>query len=645
MNNKWRQFTKELSNLVFFWFFGVVFFFIYRVAFILLYSNEIGTEVTPNDYYQALFTGFRFDCTAVSYFILIPLVSLLFLSYFSLFGIIRKVRKTFQILFVILSSINCLVTLNYYSEYSSQYNNFLFMGMFDDDKKAIAKTIVEYFNPVLNLSILTVVIVISLLIFKFFEKKERIFGWLSKINGLSGKIVLVLLTIFLFVSNIRGTFYGRPIIRKWAAVTSDNFLNKTIINPYRMIKYAYDDYKEFNKIGDTNPYGDCNMDAEELLMSLRKEAKGVKQERHKQIFLVIMESYDSWPLMDKYKPLKLSENLSNIANHGVHFTNFLPAYNATFYAYGCITTGIPYCGISINQVASMHEPYLTSIFSQFKKLGYKTKFFYGGFLSWQNVGEFTKHMECDEIYSGIDMGGKSESGEWGVEDEKLFDLVVAKTDEDEYSFNIILTSSYHAPYSIDVRSKGFPYEKVSDLPKEMQQYYKDGMGFPEMGHLWYGDWAIGQFMNKAEQKFGNALYAFTGDHYGRRFLSRTPNLYERSSVPLILYGNGISANKLSTPGSHIDIMPTLIELEAHKGFEYYSFGEDMFNPDKKTGFGFGKIITENKLYEMPKDNKYILLNLDDDTDQFCDTVPYIVDYKDCMRRSWSYTMQKGFSTK
>lgn len=638
--SKWDGFIKELSNLLFFWIFGVLFFLIYRLIFIALYANEIGQKAVFKDFYLALFTGFRFDCTAISYFMLIPLICLLGLSFFSLFGLIKKIRQGFQILFVVLSSINCLVTLNYYSEYSSQYNNFLFMGMFDDDKKAIAKTIVEYFNPVLNLSILIVVILACLIILRFFEKREFIYRQLIGLKNKASRTMLVILVLFLFVSNIRGTFYGRPIIRKWAAVTTDSFLNKTIINPYRMIKYAYDDYKEFNKIGNHNPYGDSELTEEELLQTLKKESVGTNVEKHKQIFLVLMESYDSWPLMDKYRPLKLSENLSRIADEGVHFSNFLPAYNATFYAYGCLTTGIPYCGVGINQVAQMHEPYITSIFSQFKKLGYKTKFFYGGFLSWQNVGEFSKHIQCDEIYSGVDMGGKSESGDWGVEDEKLFDLVIEKTDPEEYSLNVILTSSYHAPYSIDVASKGFPYKTVEDLPEDMQSYYKDGMGLPEMGHLWYGDWAIGKFMKGAELKFNRALYAFTGDHYGRRFLSRTPNLYERSSVPFIIYGKGIKAAKLETPGSHIDILPTLIELEAESGFEYYSFGENMFNPDKKFGFGFDKIITKDYLYEMPKEGKIVQIELNTMFENFTDSVQYKKEYLDYMRRAWSYSMHK-----
>jgi hypothetical protein len=58
---------------------------------------------------------------------------------------------------------------------------------------------------------------------------------------------------------------------------------------------------------------------------LHHKAKGAKIEKPKQIFLVVMESYDSWPLMDKYKDFHLADNLKDIASRGTHFYNFLPS--------------------------------------------------------------------------------------------------------------------------------------------------------------------------------------------------------------------------------------------------------------------------------------------------------------------------------
>ncbi|NDV69551.1 LTA synthase family protein [Dysgonomonas sp. 25] len=642
MNAKWNSFTKELGNLFFFWIFGVIFFTIFRIIFILIFHDEITTDVGVGGYLSVLGMGFKFDCTAVSYFIALPLLVLLISSMFNAFSLSRTVRRVFQCLFVILSVIICDVTINYYIEYNSQFNNFVFLGV-DDDKAAVWKTIVEYYHPYLNIAIMLISIVAGILIFKLFEKRNVIGQFLGRINPRGVRIVLVVVLLGLFVSSTRGTIWGTIAIRKWASVSQDPFLNKTIINPFRSLKYAYDDYKALNFLEGENPFGKDDLSAKYGKMAvsevIRKEAHGNSIDKPKQIFLVIMESYDSWPLMDKYRPFNLSTNLSRIADNGTHYENFLPSYNATFYAYGTITSGIPYCGINVSRIGTMNDPYITSIFNQFKKLGYKTCLYYGGFLSWENIGGFSSYHGCDVIYSGVDMGGKSDSGDWGVEDEKLFDLVLEKTNPEEYTLNVILTSSYHSPYSIDVCSKGFPYKSEDDLPAEVKEYYKSGMTINELGHLWYGDWAIGRFMKKAEADYPQALYAFTGDHYGRRFLNRIPNLYESSSVPFILYGNQIEKQKSSVPGSHVDIIPTLIEMVAPEGFTYYSFGQSMTSPGKNYGIGFEKAIDCDSLYffPVPKDAPVVSINLQDMKENKQAVNKYQQQYKDMMQLAWYYT--------
>ena len=67
-----------------------------------------------------------------------------------------------------------------------------------------------------------------------------------------------------------------------------------------------------------------------------------------------------------------------------------------------------------------------------------------------------------------------------------------------------------------------------------------------------------------------------------------------------MYGKSIPKSLNTTPGSHIDIMPTLIEMIAPKGFEYYSFGESMFTKGKNEGISFDKMIEGNNLYYFPK---------------------------------------------
>lgn len=258
-NQKWDGFLREISNLLFFWFFSIVFYTIHRSVFILLYRYEIEDTTRFNDFVQAFFTGFRFDCTVVSYFLLLPLVFTLILSPFGKFGTIKKIRIVFQWIFVIVSALLCVITLNYYKVYSDQFNNFLFLSL-TEDKLAIAKTIIEYYNPILNTLFLILTIVVSLLIFKYFEKREFIYSKLKRIKPTTLNIVLVtIVLVLLYVSSYRGTFGRIATTRRWAATTTSPFLNKTIMNPLRSFKYAYSDYKKISSIEGVNPFGEIDL--------------------------------------------------------------------------------------------------------------------------------------------------------------------------------------------------------------------------------------------------------------------------------------------------------------------------------------------------------------------------------------------------
>ncbi len=640
--NKWQSFIKEISNLIFFWFFAILFFTIYRSVFILLYYQELGIDVTFLDFFKAYSKGFRFDCTAAAYFIVIPFVVTLIFSRFNHFKLIKNVRIVFQYLFVILSTVICVVTLNYYKEYNDQFNMFLFLGMYDD-QEAIFHTIVEYYHPILNVMAMLAIITASIFIFNFYSRRNKIENQLFKLKGKWSKTLLVIVTITLFVFSIRGSVAKRPVGRKWAIATTDRFLNKTVINPYRTLAYAYDDFKTLNQTDGENPYGrDLSQYGKTSVHDiLEKHAKGTEHEKPKQVFMVIMESYDSWPLLDKYAGFGIADNLRQIASEGTTFMNFLPAYDATVHAYTALTTGIPHTGVNISKLAVTRDAYITSVFSQFKKMGYKTNAFYGGDYSWENFGVLSTHLGCDKVHDILGQYEGPDVGLWGVDDEHVFDYILEHLDPEEYTFNLILTLSNRSPFNTNVYEKGFSYKSEEDIPEEVREYFTGAMTLNEMGHIWYGDWAIGRFMEKAEEKYPDALYAFTGDHFGRKYINHSPNLYERSAVPFILYGKDVPAQKLNTPGSHIDIIPTLIEMIAPKGFEYYSFGKSMFDENKSIGINLGRTVDSDSLFqETHTEIHSISLNTFEEGSWYGkEKYKHRGEYEDLMRLAWHYIVR------
>lgn len=253
MQTKWEKLLKELANLCFFWFFGILFFWVFRVTFISIYHKQLTQALSVNEIAKVFLMGFRFDCTATSYFLVLPFLGLLSLSYAGKFKIIKTTRIVCQYLFVLLSTIICIVTINYFGEYHNQFNNFLFLGLYDD-QKAVLNTIIEDFHPWTNLFAILATLIIGVLIFRYFESKDFIYRQLLKIQFKGNKTTVIAVALLLFVFSIRGSVTDVPALRKWAGVSSDPFLNKTIINPYRSLIYAFEDFNEINILDGKNPY-------------------------------------------------------------------------------------------------------------------------------------------------------------------------------------------------------------------------------------------------------------------------------------------------------------------------------------------------------------------------------------------------------
>jgi phosphoglycerol transferase MdoB-like AlkP superfamily enzyme len=277
-----------------------------------------------------------------------------------------------------------------------------------------------------------------------------------------------------------------------------------------------------------------------------------------------------------------------IKNGAIYFKYFLPSANGTMETLNTIITGLPDAGMHINYQKSAYAAYPMAIAVQFKKLGFKTQFFYGGYLSWQRLGDFAKAQGFDEVYGGAHMKLGQQTNEWGVDDKVLFDFITANVKQvDQPTFNVIMTTSNHPPFSINLAAENFPQEVVT---KHTRKYAH------ELGHIWYSDKTIGAFIEKIITIDNGALFAITGDHYGRRHVAPQPSLFDLNAVPLIIYSANIKSGFTGTDiaGSHLDLAPTLIEMVAPQGFVYYSLGDSLLNKRAfNLGLGKNRIITKD----------------------------------------------------
>ena len=110
------------------------------------------------------------------------------------------------------------------------------------------------------------------------------------------------------------------------------------------------------------------------------------------------------------------------------------------------------------------------------------------------------------------MSPRSRGNEWGVDDEDLFRFVLEHTGP-EPTFTVIMSTSYHPPFSIDVEKKGFDLNTLKANP------ISAGLSHRQMrilGHLWYSDKCVSDFVGEGERKLERSLFVITGDHYSRK---------------------------------------------------------------------------------------------------------------------------------
>lgn len=611
---KFNRFLLHFLKDVKLWLSFMLYLSLFRVSFIFYFRNKMQPDTSYSDIVFSVLNGIRFDSMAATCWFGIPFLASILLIFFDADRIVNRIRTVTGAAFMIVTTIAWVVTFGYFKEYNEQFNYMLY-NLYYDDAAAIFKTIWADYHPLIYLFIIGGVSALAFALQKRFVQRNFISPdkvTTRRFTPISG-IITAFVIAALVVTAARGSVGPRPAQRKDETVAKDTFLNQSVENPYFSLLYTVQDHLDaagWAGLENYIPDGNVRKAAQELYHTDKsfdnldsyflKHAHGPKGVPPRHIFLVVMESYDEWPLLKKYASLGVTQNLKALAQKGLYFDTFLPASGSTMQSLGSIITGLPYTHVEINYQVTARKPYPSSIAETFKRLGYRTRLFYGGYLSWQRFGDFARDQGFEEIYGAPHMWVPgAATHEWGVDDEYLVNFIVNTVNDDKPSFNLIMTTSYHPPYNVDVWAKGFPLKEV---PDDIKPLFDGSLSLKMLGHLWYADKCLGDLVKRTESKLTRPLFAFTGDHFGRKFINERPDFFERSGVPFILYGpevlRGVKIPQ-GAVGAHLDIPPTLIELTAPKGFEYYSMGQDLLAPRKEfLGIGFFRVLGKDFLLDI-----------------------------------------------
>jgi len=584
---------------------------LFRVLLLGVFAGQAGTHAGADSVVSVLGNGLRYDISTAAVWVLPTFLLSLACTVIPCGGLVHKLRAISARLYAVLAILIFGVDLVFFSVYGDQFNQMIF-GIAYDDTTAILITIWKEYHPLLFLAVALPLILANLwLVGRWLAYTPPLLRWGNSVRAFAPRLGVGFMVFLFMAAAVRGgTLWGEPIRLKHAFVVDDLFLNRSVVNPFTALRYtlkikfelekgaALASFWPSQKINEARDFeltqrGQGQSTGTDLDRDLSTTAQGHSGAKPRHIFMLLMESHSGWTVMPAYRDIGLSPQFSALAEKGIYFPNFLPAGSGTIGSMNALITGMPDAGLNINYEATASTPYPSSLAANMKRLGYTTRFFYGGFLSWQRLDSFAQHQGFDEVYGGGNMSAGVHTNEWGVDDKYLYDFILKTVNDDTPSFNFILSTSNHPPYDLDLDALGFP---VKTLPAALRPTKAETLKV--LGHLWYADQQAGRFVQRAEHQLHRPLFAITGDHTARlRINFPGDNVVEQTAVPFILYGPGVlpeSGVMKKTAGAHMDIPATLIELAAEPGYRYTHYGQNLLHKTSPSyGFGWQFIIGED----------------------------------------------------
>ena len=342
-----------------------------------------------------------------------------------------------------------------------------------------------------------------------------------------------------------------------------------------------------------NEFKDTWQQLDNPLYAFKKITKGPKIKKPKHIFFIVGESIPQWSLDETHKLLNICPGLWNFKSqsHTVQIPNFLPAGNVSRPSIVSLMSGIYDAGLEINERESFWKGvFPTSFAHQMKRLGYQTIYWYGGNASYGNFNHFGKAQGFDRVESASIFCGPDAPKTWvGVYGHVFLENIEQQIKSiNEPTFHFIYTTSNHGPYKMEDSLLDYDPEKV--MPDVGEDLRSNKTRNKELATYRYSDKAIFTFVEAMKKAFPDSLFIVTGDHSNLFGSLNNTSLIRRDytlrdtfcTVALLQHPDLNQDMIVSSKGTHMSLMPTIIEAIAPKGFEYYSIAPSLFEDQPET---------------------------------------------------------------
>lgn len=588
---------------------------VYRAYFMFYMAGYLSPSAGADDVLLALLTGLRLSLKTAGAVTLpaFVLCSLPLLALPRLAPVLRRLRFCWGGLAAFAFAVLFQARFPFYRQFQTSFNMQVAAGL-NDDAAVLAEMMLREYGLLWRLCIALLLTAVSLYVLRSLLLVRRTYALPALRSGVQ-RAVFSLGLLFLFAAafvfvRFGGSFtYAGGVNWENAGVTSDAFLNECILDDGQALYRVRSMHKRL-KSGDivgvdkehvralaVEAAGHAELSADTLTPYLTRTAQGARIPKPRHIFIVLGETYAQWPMLETYAALHAADGIKGLIRepNAYYSRRFMPNGDFTSIAITGLVTGLSEVNQHVNYVArSLREAYPTAMAPQFKRLGYAVDFWYGGVPSWEGMDRFSIAQGFDHFYGYPDFHAEKVNA-WGTSDEQLFSALFQHLADEPPTVHLIMTVSNHPPYNIDVAAEGFDLARARAETAQLPNVDDPDQLALELGHYWYMDKIVTQFVHETMKKYPDSLFVITGDHAVRMNPSRTPMMYEYQSVPLVLYGQGVTPAVLAPDvvGGHTNIVPTLIELIAPAGFSYVSIAPSLTENNMGAAFNRDYFLTRS----------------------------------------------------
>ncbi len=348
----------------------------------------------------------------------------------------------------------------------------------------------------------------------------------------------------------------------------------------------------------------------------------VKEDEKPHVIFLFMESFRAKNIGVLGAERGATPHFDRLSKEGILFTDFYANSVRTSRSVVSSLFGIP-SDVDASEVAARAKSPFIGIPQLMQEGGYQTSYLHNGPIEFEKQDHFFNLHGYDVVHGKDEMikaFPKAESSSWGLPDECLMHYATNFLEEkgENPQFLTLFTISNHHPWNLPTH-----YQPPA-FPAEISRIYRK-----YLNTFHYSDACLGLLVELLREKglLQSTLLFVLGDHgypmgEHNNFVEQRYLYEENIRVPLMIYGEGrvTIPKKITTPGSQLDLVPTLMDILGLHGFNH-SIGSSLMrkieereiffhNPYVFKNFGcragkykfiYTRISQELELYDLEED--------------------------------------------